>query len=153
MTINNQSRAAAIKFFYYVFIFLYLATTILLLYLEVKPIYPILGGITVFVASCIALSLSMDFNYLIYQESEKKIILRYYPLHPFHDNFKSIELAKSSLSHFDLESKYFGLRKKVILYQLTDRGLAKYPKLSLSALSKADREKLIDSLKRNARKK
>ena len=153
MTINNQSRAAGIKLFYYVLIFLYLAVTILLLYLKVEPIYPILSGITAFVVVSITIALSLDFNYLIYQESENKIIVRYYPLHPFHEKFKSIELAKNSLSHFDLEQKMFGLRTRVILYQFTEKGLAKYPKVSISALSKSDRVKMIDSLNRNTSKK
>ncbi len=153
MTINNQGRAAGIKLFYYVLVFLYLAVTILLLYLKINPIYPILGGITTFVVITIIIALSLDFNYIIYKESEQKIILRYYPLHPFHHNFKSIELAKSTLSHFDEETTLFGLRTRVILYQNTERGLAKYPKVSISALSKSDRVKLIDSLKRNSFKK
>lgn len=153
MTINNQGRAAGIKLFYYVLIFLYLAATIILLYLKFDDIYTALGSITAFVLFTIIFTLSLDLNYIIYQESEKKIILRYYPLHPFHQKFKSIEIAKNSLSHFDIENNLFGLRTEIILYQQTERGLAKYPKVSISGLSKSDRTKMIDSLKRNSFKK
>lgn len=153
MTINNQNRAAWIKLFYYVLVFLYLAVSIILIYLKVEPIYPIFGAISVFVFFIIAISLLFNLNYIIYQESEEKIILRYYPLHPFHHKFKSIEIPKKSLSHFDLNQKLFGLRPEVTLYQQTDRGLAKYPKVSISALSKSDKVKMIDSLTRIASKK
>ena len=153
MTINNQNRAAWIKLFYYVLIFLYLAVSILLIYLKVEPIYPIFGAISVFVFLCIAISLSFNLNYIIYQESEEKIILMYYPLHPFHHKFKSIEVPKKSLSHFDLNRKLFGLRPEVTLYQETARGLAKYPSVSISSLSKLNRAKMINSLQQNTIKK
>lgn len=153
MTINNQNRAAWIKLFYYVLIFLYLAVSIILIYLKVEPIYPIFGAISIFVFSVIAISLLLNLNYIIYQESEEKIILRYYPLHPFHHKFKSIELPKNSLSHFDLNQKLFGLRPEVTLYQQTERGLAKYPSVSISSLSKSNRAKLINSLQKNATNK
>lgn len=153
MTINNQNRAAWIKLFYYVLIFLYLAVSIILIYLKVEPIYPIFGAVSVFVFSIIAISLLLNLNYIIYQESEEKIILRYYPLHPFHHKFKSIEIPKNSLSHFDLNQKLFGLRPEVTLYQQTDRGLAKYPSVSISSLSKLNRAKMINSLQKNATNK
>lgn len=153
MKINNQSRAGWIKLFYYVLVFLYLAITILLLYLRVEDIYTVLGGMSAFVIITIIFTLSLDLNFVIYQESEKKIILRYYPLHPFHHKFKSIEIAKNSLSHFDIENKLLGLRTEIVLYQQTERGLAKYPKVSISALSKSDKLKMIDSLRRNSLKK
>lgn len=153
MTINNQNRAAWIKLFYYVLIFLYLAVSIILIYLKVEPIYPIFGAISVFVFSIIIISLLLKLNYIIYQESEEKLILRYYPLHPFHHKFKSIEIPKQTLSHFDLNQKMFGLRSEVTLYQQTERGLAKYPSVSISALSKSNRKKLIDSLQKNVRNK
>ena len=153
MTINNQNRAAWIKLFYYVFIFLYLAVSIILIYLKAKPIYPIFGAIRGFVFACIALSLSLNLNYIIYQESEEKIILRYYPLHPFHQKFKSIEILKSQFSHFNLKRKLFGLRPEVTLYQQTERGLAKYPSVSISSLTKSSQAEMIKSLQKNSKKK
>ncbi|WP_372752056.1 hypothetical protein [Labilibaculum sp.] len=153
MTINNQNRAAAIKLFYYLLIFLYLALTILFIYLQVKPLLTILLSITALVLVSIIFSLQLKLNYIIYQESEEKIILRYYPLHPFHQQFKSIEMNKVSLSHFDLETKLFGLRPEVTLYQQTDRGLAKYPSVSIVSLSKTNRQKMIASLQKAMAKK
>lgn len=153
MTINNQNRAAWIKLMYYILIFLYLATTILLIYLEVEPIYPIVGALTGFVVSFIVISLLFNYNYIIFQESEDKVIVRYYPLHPFHHNFKSIEISKATLSHYELKSGMFGMRSELTLYQITNKGLAKYPPVSLSAVSKKNKEKIIETLKRSSSKK
>lgn len=148
MTINNQNRAASIKLFYYLLTFIYLATTILLLYLRVEAIYFTLGIISALFMLVIIFSLYMNFNFIIFQETQHKLVLRYYPLHPFHDKFKSIEIPKSQLSHFEIKNTFFGLKPEIILYQQTDKGLAKYPPVCISSLSKSDREKMVISLKK-----
>ncbi len=153
MTINNQNRASWIKLAYYLLIFLFLATIILLLYLNINKPYQVIGIISASVISVIIFSFHLNFNFIIYKEGDDKIILRYYPLHPFHDNFKSIEIPKNCFAKYDLETKTFGLKPIVTLYQLTDKGIAKYPSVCLSALSKSERKKLIDSLSRNSLKK
>ena len=153
MTINNQNRASWIKLSYYLFIFLYLATIILLLYLNVNKPYEIIGIMSVVFFAAIIFSFHLNFNFIIYKEGDDKIILRYYPLHPFHDNFKSIEIPKNCLSKYELETKTFGLKPIITLYQLTEKGIARYPSICLSALSKSDRNKLIESLSRNSLKK
>lgn len=148
MTINNQNRAASIKLFYYLLTFIYLATTILLLYLRVEAIYFTLGIISALFMLVIIFSLYLNFNFIIFQETQHKLVLRYYPLHPFHDKFKSIEIPKSQLSHFEIKNTFFGLKPEIILYQQTDKGLAKYPPVCISSLSKSDREKMVISLKK-----
>ncbi len=98
--------------------------------------------------SVIIFTLSLNFNFIIFKETDEKLILRYYPLHPFHDNFKSIEIQKRSLAYFELDNKVFGLKPVITLYLQTEKGIAKYPSVCLSALSKNDREKVILSLKK-----
>ncbi|MPQ48681.1 hypothetical protein GCQ56_16870 [Marinifilum sp. N1E240] len=148
MTINNQNRSAWIKLSYYLFIFLYLATMVLLLYLNVDKPYLIIGIMSAVFLSVIIFTLSLNFNFIIFKETDEKLILRYYPLHPFHDNFKSIEIQKRSLAYFELDNKVFGLKPVITLYLQTEKGIAKYPSVCLSALSKNDREKVILSLKK-----
>lgn len=153
MTINNQNRASWIKLAYYLFIFLYLASIVLLLYLNINKPYQIIGIISAIVISLIVFSFYLNFNFIIYKEGDDKIILRYYPLHPFHDNFKSIEIPKSSLAKYELEAKTFGLKPKLTLFQLTEKGVAKYPSVCLSALSKSEKDQIIQSLQKNSQTK
>ena len=150
MTINNQNRAAWIKLSYYLSIFAYLALTVLLIYFSINNIYLVLGVISLVFFSIIGFSLTLNFNFIIFKETDEKIILRYYPLHPFHEKFKSIEIPRNSLSHFAIKNKVFGLRPELTLYQQTPKGLAKYPSVSLSALSKSDRENILVSLNQNS---
>lgn len=150
MTINNQNRAAWIKLLYYLSTFLYLASIVLLIYLNIPNLYLVLGSMTALFIGLIVFTLSLNFNFIIFQESEEKIILRYYPLHPFHDNFKSIEIPKKQLSHFDINKKVLGMRPEITLYQQTSKGVAKYPAVSISSLSKKDQQKMTEALKRNS---
>jgi len=153
MTINNQNRSAWIKLSYYLFVFIYLASIVVLLYLNVNKPYLIIGGISVVFFLAITFSLFLNFNFIIYKETDDKIILRYYSLHPFHDNFKSIEITKQSIDSFELENKAFGLKPIITLYQQTEKGIAKYPSVCLSALSRKDREKIIRSLRKFGKQK
>nr|WP_320117292.1 hypothetical protein [uncultured Marinifilum sp.] len=146
MTINNQNKAAWIKFAYYLFTFLYLAAIVLFLYLDINNQYIVIGLISAVFVSAIIISLSLNLNYIIYKVSDKKIILRYYPLHPFHENFKSIEIPKSSFAYFEINSKIMGLKPELILFQQTKNGIAKYPPICLSALGKKDVKKITNSL-------
>ncbi|WP_421920681.1 hypothetical protein [Marinifilum sp.] len=153
MTINNQNRASWIKLSYYLLIFLFLATIVLLLYLNVNKPYQIIGIMSAVFLLIIVFSFHLNFNFLIYKEGDDKIILRYYPLHPFHDNFKSIEIPKNLLAKFEIENKTFGLKPKLSLFQITDKGIAKYPPVCLSAFSKTERKQIIQSLSRISKEK
>ena len=146
MIINNQNRAAWIKFCYYLLTFLYLAGIVLLLYLNFENNYLIIGIISIVFLITIVFSLYLNLNFIIFKEADQKIILRYYPLHPFHDNFKSIEIINNTLSHFELNSKVFGLKSELTLFQKTEKGIARYPKVYLSALTKKERDKIIECL-------
>lgn len=146
MIIKNQSRAGNIKFGYYLTTFLYLAAVVLGLYFEIPNLKLTLGLLTLVFLLGLIFSFQLRFNHLIFMDTGDKLILRYYPLHPFHEKFKSIEIPKSEFSHFEIKKGLFNLRTEVILFQQTVRGVAKYPPVSISALTKKDRENFLASL-------
>lgn len=152
MTLSNQNRAAHIKLFYYIISFLYLSLTVLTVYLN--PDYMVLILLSLFgiFVVLVALNLTREYNFIIYKETDDKIIMRYYPLHPFHDKFKSIEISKKTFSHFELEKLSLGLRENLYLFQMSEKGLAKYPGISLSALSKKQRRTVLESLSKFSKK-
>tara|TARA_R110001583_G_scaffold48974_3_gene153443 strand:+ start:5311 stop:5769 length:459 start_codon:yes stop_codon:yes gene_type:complete len=152
MTLSNQNRAAHIKLFYYIVTFLYLSLTVLTVYLNPVYMTPILISLFVIFVVLVGLNLTRENNFIIYKETDDKIIMRYYPLHPFHDKFKSIEISKQTFSHFELEKRNLGLREDLYLFQMSAKGLAKYPGISLSALSKAQRSEVLESLSKYSKK-
>ena len=152
MTLSNQNRAAHIKLFYYIISFLFLSLTVLTVYLNPNNMFLILLSLFVTFVVLVSLNLTREYNYIIYKETDDKIIMRYYPLHPFHDKFKSIEISKQTFSHFELEKLSLGLRENLYLFQMSKKGLAKYPAISLSALSKKQRSTVLESLSKFSKK-
>ena len=152
MTLSNQNRAAHIKLFYYIITFLYLSLTVLTVYLN--PVYMTLILVSLFAIFVVLIGLNLirENNFIIYKDTDDKIIIRYYPLHPFHDKFKSIEISKQTFSHFELQKKSMGLREDLFLFQMSAKGLAKYPGISLSALSREQRTELLGSLSKYSKK-
>ena len=85
--------------------------------------------------------------YFYYSDTSlSKLLFRYYSLVPFFQVQKSIEIKKELFHSFRFESKMFGLRHYIVLYQLTSKGVAQYPPISVSLLSKKQKESLIQSL-------
>ncbi|RXQ89812.1 hypothetical protein EO244_13595 [Ancylomarina salipaludis] len=113
----------------------------------------ILASLFAFFVILVSLNLTREYNFIIYKDTDDKIIMRYYPLHPFHDKFKSIEISKQTFSHFELKKRSMGLREDLFLYQMSAKGLAKYPGISLSALSKKQKAEVLDSLSKYSKKK
>lgn len=148
MTINNQNRATWIKFSYYLAVFSFLATMILLLYLEVNNVKLIIGGLLALLILFFVIMALRNFNYVVYKEADEKLIFRFYPLHPFHDNFKAIEIPKLQFKGYEIETKNGKLAIEIILLQETQKGVAKYPPISITGFSKTDREKLLKELNR-----
>lgn len=153
MTISNQNRAAHIKLYYYIVTFLYLGLTVLTVYLNPAYMKFILLGLFLVFVMLVSLNLTREYNFIIFKDTDDKIIMRYYPLHPFHDKFKSIEISKQSFSHFELQKRSLGLREDLFLFQMSSKGLAKYPGISLSALSKKQRTELLEALAQYVKKR
>ncbi len=152
MTLSNQNRAAHIKLFYYIVTFVYLSLTVLTVYQDPVHMNLIIAGVFAIYVVLIVINLARENNFIIYKETDDRIIMRYYPLHPFHDKFKSIEISKQTFSHFELEKRNLGLREDLYLFQMSAKGLAKYPGISLSALSKKQRSEVLESLSKFSKK-
>lgn len=86
--------------------------------------------------------------FIYYSDKGEMIVMRYYPLSLFNSQKHSIEIPKKQLIRFELESFMFGSQQRIILYQNFRNKEAKYPPVSLSALEKEDRERLLQSLRK-----
>ena len=86
--------------------------------------------------------------FVSYSDHGEMIVMRYYPLSLFTSKKNSIEIPKKQLLKFELEEFLFGSQQKIILYQNFRKKVAKYPPISLSAVDKEDRERIIQSLRK-----
>lgn len=88
-------------------------------------------------------------NYIYYSDTGNKLILRYFSLRPLEDKKHSIEFNKAQLYKYEIRSSLLGLNKSIILYSRTPGGIAKYPPVSITALTRSDEEKILASLQKN----
>ncbi len=84
--------------------------------------------------------------FVSYSDHGEMIVMRYYPLSLFTSRKHSIEIPKKQLVKFEVVEFLFGSQQKIILYQNFRKKVAKYPPISLSAVDKEDRERIIQSL-------
>lgn len=89
-----------------------------------------------------------DYNYIYYSDTGDKLILRYFRLRPLDNKKSAIEFKKSELHQFELQRTFFNLNESLVIFRKTQKGVAKYPPVSLTAIGKQDREKLLSSLKK-----
>jgi hypothetical protein len=93
--------------------------------------------------------LSMKAPYFIaFSDHGEMILLRYYPLNLFNSKKHSIEIPKQQFVKYELKSFFFGRHQKIILYQHFRNRVVGYPPISLSALEKDDRDRMLASLQK-----
>ena len=89
-----------------------------------------------------------DHYYIYYSDTGDNFILRYFSLRPMTDKKNAIEFNKKELYSYEVTRSLHGLNKKLVIYRKTARGVAKYPPVSLTALTKSDMEKILASMQR-----
>jgi hypothetical protein len=84
--------------------------------------------------------------FVSYSDQGEMLVIRYYPVSMFTSRKNSIEIPQKQFAKFDLQKFLFGTQQNLILSQNFRGKEAKYPPISLSALDREDREKMLESL-------
>ncbi|MDF1574968.1 MAG: hypothetical protein P1P86_07230 [Bacteroidales bacterium] len=84
--------------------------------------------------------------FVAYSDRGEMIVVRYYPISMFTSRKNSIEIPKKQFVKYELKPFLFGTQQMLILHQNFRGKIASYPKISLSAMDKELREKMLDSL-------
>jgi len=87
------------------------------------------------------------YQFVYYSDEGDSIIFRYFESGIFGGRKNSVEINKKTFSGFKTESGFLGLIQSITLFQQYKEGIAKYPPVYISALSKRERNKVIKSLK------
>ena len=87
-----------------------------------------------------------NYHYIYYSDEGDRLILRYFSFSFWTQKKSSIEMSKNELEGFQVSQQFFGLRENLLLYQKTKDGTAKYPPVSITALSGSEKKELLDSL-------
>lgn len=87
-----------------------------------------------------------NYHYIYYSDEGDNLILRFFSFSFWTQKKSSIEINKNDLEGYQINQQIFGLRENLVLYQKTKGGRAKYPPVSITALSKSEKKELLDSL-------
>ena len=87
-----------------------------------------------------------NYNYIYFNDESDKIILRYFSPNIFTSKKNSIEIPKKEFAGFNLDSFFMRYREKIILLRHTNKGLVKYPPVSITALNEEERYSLLFTL-------
>ena len=153
MTFDNSKTIISLR------IRIFIATVLLLGYIALAYLikiikFPLLGmndplwtAILVTVYFILAFyPMALNYQYIYYSDEGDLIIFRYFTAGIVGGKKNSIEIHKSSFAGYKKETRSFGLDQSLILYQQLAEGVAKYPPVYISILSRQERAKVLNSL-------
>jgi hypothetical protein len=94
----------------------------------------------------------VNYQYVFYSDDGPAIVFRYFSAGIVGGKKNSVEINKGTFAGYKTELKFFGLIKSVILFQKVVQGVAKFPPVYISALTKEQQQKLFQSLGQNSPK-
>lgn len=145
MIVDNTSRINQIKRLFYLISGMLVISAIVLLYLDQIGRALIAGGILI---AWFLVFQAIDFQYFYFDIESDKLTVRFYPAVKFgRKDYQTIEFATKVLHDFVVEKSLFGMVNDLTLLVKTKRGIAEYPSISLAAVSKDDRDRIVKNLK------
>ena len=87
-----------------------------------------------------------DFYYIYFSDNGNNIVFKFYSMRIFSGKKNTIEIHKKDFVKFETNSSLFKMRDYIIIYQKLKKGIAKYPPISITGLSKKDKTKLKKQL-------
>jgi hypothetical protein len=153
MTFDNSKTIISFR------IKLFVATVLLLAYIILTYVakifkFPLLGlsdyvwtiifvGLWIFTAF---IPMILNYQFIYFSDDGENIVFRYFYAGIVGGKKNSIEINKRTFSGYKTEKKLFGLNVSLILFQKINNGIAKYPPIYISALSREQRAKVYKSL-------
>jgi len=157
MTFDNSKTITNLRITFFA------ATVLLLAYLAMSYAaklikYPLLGmSDTVWTLILVTIwifltfiPMFLNYQYVSFSDEGEKIILRYFTAGYISGKKNSVEIDKRSFGGYKIETRFFGLIESIILFQKFQEGVAKYPPVYISSLTREEKGKLIKSLNRYA---
>ncbi len=88
----------------------------------------------------------LNLCYIFYSDKGPNLIFRFYSLRIFSSKKNSIEIPKNSFARFEVKKSSLGLKRNLYLYQQMRSGVAKYPPIPITSLTKEERAVIHNSL-------
>ena len=146
MKLENSGRINLLKKIFYPGAMIW-AVLALVFFLTGKDVYGFISAIVLILWFLVFQFI--DFQYILFDTGNDKIILRFYPAVKFgRKDYSAIEFHQQNLFDYRIEKSVFGLVNDLILVIRTPRGVADYPPVSMAALKKEEQQKIEQFLKK-----
>src|SRR5574340_1134664 len=94
----------------------------------------------------IIIPMFLNYQFVFFSDDTEKIIIRYFNAGIVGGRKNSVEIDKRAFAGYKVEKKLFGLISSLTLFQKFSEGVAKYPPVYISALTKQEKSKLLKIL-------
>ncbi len=143
--IDISLRASKIKMFFAITFAIFIFTLGYSIFdgIEYNTITLIVSGIALLIYISLHI---LKLNYFYLQNDIKNINIRFYNPHPFFRNYKQFQIPISYFVDYKIEKSFFGYRQQIVFKAKTKKGITDYPRISISALNKAEKSQLISIL-------
>ncbi len=138
MFIENKKQAALGRLLFLLIPLLFINIVAVLVFLGLQSDVIVLGALTVIFIFCLWFAGNLGFNYLYISFENEMLVIKYFSVSPVSGKHKMIEIPLQSLYKYEIETSIYGLRKDLILFRRTPKGIAKYPPVSITLLSDKD---------------
>ena len=154
MKIDNQKTVYRIWLRKLIFTIAFTASVVIVLFLDVfdQPDsiitkYHLIIAIAVVLIIISLIGILKSPYYFYFDDINDVLVFRYYPIGFFNSKKNSVQIPKQNFVKFKTSKFFLRTQEKLILYQVYRKKVAKYPPISLSALTKQEREALKETLK------
>lgn len=141
--IDNRARSTR---FFLLFIFSGVFFTGIAFYLiSQESAYPLIATVVVAIAYFFLFS-KIKPSYFEFVAGSDRFFINYYSVASISRDYQSIEVPFTTFSHFKVVRSVFGLRKELVVSVATPYGIADYPPIGISILTKKELGRLVHIL-------
>ncbi len=154
MKIFNEEYQHKVKFYKLLF-FVLLSTLIAILYASrffenhfpgIQKDYFLIIFISLYIIVNL-IRLAMRYSYFYFDDETPNLTFRFFHLVPYRTKRLAFSIPKRAFHDFKIERKFLGLRQDLVLYQKKQNNeIIAYPPISLTAVSKKDKQTLYKML-------
>lgn len=147
MIIENIKKSRSIKAIFVLIPLTFIITVVALLLLSASWGFWIVLSMAILMITIYIFISMMQYNYFYCEIDNAKIILKYYGLGPLNKEYKTIKVSTEQFKKFEIRYVFFGLVEQLIIYvSVKNKQIAKYPPVSISALSAEEKNNLKKEL-------
>lgn len=146
MLIENRGNARKIKLVFFLLPFLFVFTVGPLIIFDITQGFEIVVSLAIVIVLIYLLISFLGFNYLEISIDEKAFQIKYFGLAPLNKEYKAIKMKPNEMARYEIKKTLLGLKTVLHIYRKNRGEMYKYPAISINALNKTDKEKLIKGL-------